>query len=224
MMGVADFPLEIFKALSSRSSEDSKPGDSSSSSMSTSSSELNLAAKQSQKTSSQSQSSTPVTVGGGNSDQNTSSTANPNSNPTRNSDVQGAMSRQAPSSETAKGAVSISGPEVSDNNDVPSSKPISESSSRKEIAANRPPRTNSNDVPQISFDAALGAGKGVGRMVGAGLKSPMDFTLSLAKGFHNAPKLYGDESVRKSERITDFQSGIRAAGKVWTTKHILTFC
>ena len=67
---------------------------------------------------------------------------------------------------------------------------------------------------QISLDAALGASKGIGRIVGTGLKSPMDFTLSLARGFHNAPKLYGDESVRQADKITGIQSGLKAAGKV----------
>ena len=71
-------------------------------------------------------------------------------------------------------------------------------------------------IRQISFETALGAGKGVGRMVGAGLKSPMDFTLGLAKGFHNAPKLYGDSSVRKTEKITGLQSGLKVAGKVYS--------
>lgn len=66
----------------------------------------------------------------------------------------------------------------------------------------------------MPLEAALGAGKGVGRIVGAGLKSPMDFTLGLARGFHNAPKLYGDDSVRQADKITDFQSGLKAAGKV----------
>ena len=66
----------------------------------------------------------------------------------------------------------------------------------------------------MPIEATLGAGKGVGRIVGAGLKSPMDFTLGLARGFHNAPKLYGDESVRPADKITDFQSGLKAAGKV----------
>lgn len=66
---------------------------------------------------------------------------------------------------------------------------------------------------RISLDAAVGAGKGVGRIVGAGLKSPMDFTLSIARGFHNAPKLYGDESVRQPDKVTDLQSGLKAAGK-----------
>ena len=73
---------------------------------------------------------------------------------------------------------------------------------------------SANQAGQISLDAALGAGKGIGRMVEAGLKSPMDFTLSIARGFHNAPKLYGDESVRPSDKITGIQSGLRAAGKV----------
>lgn len=41
----------------------------------------------------------------------------------------------------------------------------------------------------------------------------MDFSLSLAKGFHNAPKLYGDDTVRKSEPVTDLRSGIMAATK-----------
>lgn len=36
--------------------------------------------------------------------------------------------------------------------------------------------------------------------------------MNVARGFHNAPKLYGDE-VRSTERITDFSSGLRAAAK-----------
>jgi len=71
-----------------------------------------------------------------------------------------------------------------------------------------------SDAAHMPLDAAVGAGKGVGRMVGVGLKSPMDFTLGLARGFHNAPKLYGDESVRQADKVTDFQSGLKAAGKV----------
>ena len=82
-------------------------------------------------------------------------------------------------------------------------------------AAHHPYRSLSgSQTGQISLDAALGAGKGIGRIVGAGVKSPMDFTLSLARGFHNAPKLYGDDSVRQPDKITGFQSGLKAAGKV----------
>jgi UDP:flavonoid glycosyltransferase YjiC (YdhE family) len=42
------------------------------------------------------------------------------------------------------------------------------------------------------------------------LKSPMYFTLAIAQGFHNAPRLYGDETVRRPPRITGFHSGLRA--------------
>lgn len=38
--------------------------------------------------------------------------------------------------------------------------------------------------------------------------------MGLARGFHNAPKLYGDDTVRPQEKVTDFQSGLKAAGKV----------
>ncbi|KAK6383613.1 hypothetical protein LTS17_002905 [Exophiala oligosperma] len=69
------------------------------------------------------------------------------------------------------------------------------------------------EVGQISLDTAMTGARAVGKIVSAGVKSPMDFTLSLAKGFHNAPKLYGDETVRKSEKIVDLNSGLKAAGK-----------
>ncbi|RVX67242.1 hypothetical protein B0A52_09279 [Exophiala mesophila] len=69
------------------------------------------------------------------------------------------------------------------------------------------------EVGQITLDTAISGAKAAGRIVSAGVKSPMDFTLSLAKGFHNAPKLYGDETVRKTEKITGLQSGLKAAGK-----------
>ena len=61
---------------------------------------------------------------------------------------------------------------------------------------------------------AMGVGRGFGRVVEAGFKSPMDFTLSLAQGFHNAPRLYGDTTVRPQERVTGFHSGAKAAAKV----------
>ena len=48
----------------------------------------------------------------------------------------------------------------------------------------------------------------------------MDFTLGLARGFHNAPKLYGDESVRQADKVTGLQSGLKAAGKVRSVCYI----
>ena len=41
----------------------------------------------------------------------------------------------------------------------------------------------------------------------------MDLALAIAQGFHNAPRLYGDKTVRKPTRISGIQSGLRAAGE-----------
>ncbi|KAJ4394056.1 hypothetical protein N0V93_003273 [Gnomoniopsis smithogilvyi] len=72
---------------------------------------------------------------------------------------------------------------------------------------------------QSNFDveAALGAGletgKNVSRVVETGVKTPMNFCMSLAKGFRNAPRLYNDDTVRKQEKVTGLASGVMLAGK-----------
>jgi hypothetical protein len=43
---------------------------------------------------------------------------------------------------------------------------------------------------------------------------PTDTTLSLSKGFHNAPKLYHDVTVQPIPRVIGIKSGFRAAGTV----------
>ena len=44
--------------------------------------------------------------------------------------------------------------------------------------------------------------------------APMDMTLNISRGFGNLPKLYGDKTVRKEEKVTGIASGLGAAGKV----------
>lgn len=46
---------------------------------------------------------------------------------------------------------------------------------------------------------------------------PTDLTMSLSKGFHNAPKLYHDTMVKSTPKVIGFRSGFRAAGKVHTS-------
>jgi hypothetical protein len=41
----------------------------------------------------------------------------------------------------------------------------------------------------------------------------MDLSLAVAQGFHNAPRLYGDATVRRPRRVSGFKSGIRAGGE-----------
>lgn len=44
----------------------------------------------------------------------------------------------------------------------------------------------------------------------------MELSLAIAQGSHNAPRLYGDTTVRTAIRITGFHSGLRAAGEEFT--------
>jgi hypothetical protein len=43
---------------------------------------------------------------------------------------------------------------------------------------------------------------------------PTDVSLSMAKGFHNAPKLYNDPTVKDVPQVISVRGGFRAAGKV----------
>lgn len=42
---------------------------------------------------------------------------------------------------------------------------------------------------------------------------PMDFTLSLSRGLHNAPKLYHDRTVKGTRRVVGVRTGLKAAGE-----------
>jgi hypothetical protein len=190
MMGVADFPVEIFKAFSSKSVVDKKV-----------------------ETLKSSESENPPratpTPGNSNSASSTALDQLP-------------FSQDASTTSLASSYLSVNShtTETTDATDVPSVLQQSNDGNASPTSTVQQPQSciqppsESIPSPHMSLGAALGAGKGVGRIVSAGLKSPMDFTLGIARGFHNAPKLYGDESVRQTERITGFQSGLKAAGKV----------
>ncbi|KIW63961.1 hypothetical protein PV04_08922 [Phialophora macrospora] len=55
--------------------------------------------------------------------------------------------------------------------------------------------------------------KGFGRIAKAALQSPMEISVSFTKGFHNVPKLWGDDTVRPQEQVSDLKSGVKAIGK-----------
>lgn len=55
--------------------------------------------------------------------------------------------------------------------------------------------------------------KGLGRIVTSAAKIPMDISVGLTQGFHNFPKLWGDDTVRPQEKVNDFKSGVMAVGK-----------
>ncbi|KAI6715208.1 hypothetical protein PZA11_004863 [Diplocarpon coronariae] len=74
-------------------------------------------------------------------------------------------------------------------------------------------RSDRDVAKNLAADFALDSGKGISRMVGTGLKAPMEFTQNVSKGFGNVPKLYGDDTVREDARVTGLLSGLGAAGK-----------
>ena len=57
------------------------------------------------------------------------------------------------------------------------------------------------------------ASKGLGQFTKALVQSPMELSMSLTKGCHNLPKLWGDDTVRPQAQVSDFMSGAKAAGK-----------
>jgi hypothetical protein len=101
-----------------------------------------------------------------------------------------------------------------ENAKIPLSPATPEATSSNEASPKRDYR-----ILQTSNGVVVGTSKAVGKIIVAGLKSPFEVTLSAARGFHNAPRLYGDDTVRPYERITGVWSGLQAAGKVGTLRY-----
>ena len=213
-MGVADFPVEIFKAFRGRT-KDSNAGTApaateSLTSVSRTPSQTDL-------------SSDTVTqnIGDSSSELATlrSSLSGPSDTTTPNGSeslIDRSYSAETPATSMTTSSSVPRGTSLRQALRGTISRSRSSSRERKPGSRSSSPRGQKKefDPSNITLDSAIGAGKGISRIVGAGLKSPMDFTLGLARGFHNAPKLYGDDTVRPQEKVTDLQSGLKAAGKV----------
>jgi len=77
------------------------------------------------------------------------------------------------------------------------------------------PQSSHDENPYrgVNIEDLRGASTSVRRIVTTGVKSPMNFCLGLAKGFRNVPKLYNDDTVRPTEKVTGLASGFKVAGK-----------
>ncbi|KAK5741181.1 hypothetical protein LTR17_004121 [Elasticomyces elasticus] len=73
-------------------------------------------------------------------------------------------------------------------------------------------RSAGQDRDMLRHTTAHGS-KGVGRIVKAIAQGPMDISVSIVQGSHNVPKLWGDNTVRPQERVSDFKSGMVAIGR-----------
>lgn len=109
----------------------------------------------------------------------------------------------------------------------PSTNPVLNGDDQKE-----PSRVSESSRDNIAQDMAADAGTGLAKsgealargkptiylIVGDFIANvnrlvPMDLALAVAQGFHNAPRLYGDSTVRTPTRISGIKSGLRAAGE-----------
>ncbi|KAK4200471.1 family 1 putative glycosyltransferase [Triangularia verruculosa] len=66
---------------------------------------------------------------------------------------------------------------------------------------------HSNPAEEVAHHVGRGALKSASAIA----KAPVDLSLALAQGFHNAPRLYGDDTVRRPIRVTGIKSGLKAA-------------
>lgn len=207
MLGVADLPIETLKAIGihpdakakrdSKKKEGKKPVDSSASSVKSANT-----GKQSDETTATDETTT------------TSDASTPSGTMTPRSNTGTSMTSEAPSRPEARTTSSFN---FQESLAKLNAGPLSPGSQTAAGSRPRSPQRSGTSLKDIDWKSQFSTGtdtaKGVQRIVGAGLKSPLDFTMGLAKGFHNAPKLYGDSTVRKTERVTDFQSGVRVATK-----------
>ena len=85
--------------------------------------------------------------------------------------------------------------------------------SDNDISPNIHPEASSENLAQ---DLILDTTTGFAKSGAAFAKLPMDLSLAIAQGFHNAPRLYGDSTVRTPPRISGIHSGLKAAGSEFT--------
>lgn len=70
------------------------------------------------------------------------------------------------------------------------------------------------DPPSVVMTILKAVGQGLGHSGKAVIQLPIDFWYALALGFHNAPRLYGDGTVRPAPHtITGLRSGMKAGGR-----------
>ena len=71
---------------------------------------------------------------------------------------------------------------------------------------------STTDPAEVAEEVVHEIGQGAIKSVGALARAPVDLSIALAQGFHNAPRLYGDDTVRRPTRVTGIKSGLKAAG------------
>ncbi|KAF0645288.1 hypothetical protein FPSE5266_00805 [Fusarium pseudograminearum] len=192
-MAIADMPRELFKSMSNPKKKDQTPLDTANPRATESDASL-------------------VKPQGTDSDQKSTSAASIADTETLNSAILTSSHSNASHPTLSDAASSTSGLSSPDRSSAQTATNQKSWKEQMKQAANAA-KQDRGASPVNYVDAAVGTGRGVGRVVTTGARTPMNFCLGLARGFRNMPKLYNDETVRPVDKVTGVGSGIMVAGK-----------
>jgi hypothetical protein len=71
----------------------------------------------------------------------------------------------------------------------------------------------SDDSRDMLRPSGVHVTRGAGRFVRALVQGPVNISVNLTRGMHNIPKLWGDDTVRPQERVSDMKTGVKAVGR-----------
>ncbi|KAJ5781219.1 hypothetical protein N7457_006379 [Penicillium paradoxum] len=106
--------------------------------------------------------------------------------------------------------ISIDGIDDEVNDNLPTNHPDQRQSLELELT-----RTMSSVIPPerkgVGYEIRTHGSRMSKKLLKTIIWLPTDLTLSLSKGFHNAPKLYHDRTVKATPKVSGFRSGLTAA-------------
>ncbi|KAF2259640.1 UDP-Glycosyltransferase/glycogen phosphorylase [Lojkania enalia] len=187
MMGLADFPSETWRALQIAAGRGRQQSQASASTIASKSEASHVG-----------QSSTPSTPLG-----QSETSLIVDDSLARVQSPHNTSGRSTPTSNV--GSRSIPGPLQGQLNPNQDDASLSRCSSRNESGPSRD--------PDMLRPTGVHVSKGAGRFVKAVAQGPVDISVNLTRGMHNIPKLWGDDTVRPQERVSDLRSGVKAVGR-----------
>ncbi|KAK5114614.1 hypothetical protein LTR85_010191 [Meristemomyces frigidus] len=87
---------------------------------------------------------------------------------------------------------------------------------REDTTATKTSAISADPSEALPMELAGDVGQGFKKSGAALITMPNNLHVAIAQGLHNAPRLWGDATVRKPVRITGFKSGVVAARKEFT--------
>ncbi|KAH8909849.1 UDP-Glycosyltransferase/glycogen phosphorylase, partial [Coniochaeta sp. PMI_546] len=121
----------------------------------------------------------------------------------------------------SQNAIPANGPEESEHRDAGRHDSADSEPEHHHMIRNRMHRSDTVDTVTTAStvesehpaeEAIHHIGSGTIKSARALARAPIDLSMAVAQGFHNAPRLYGDDTVRRPPRVTGIHSGLRAAG------------